>query len=95
MRDLHREGGNAVPVECWPSGEQLVEDRANRKEVGPAIYFPAQSLLGAHVTGRAEDLPHLGHHQTFFLGFCAAFSDTGDPEVQDLYRTTILSEYDV
>ena len=61
-------------------GQQLVERRAQRVDVGPVIDDPAagRRLLGAHVPQRSEDVA--GHRQAA-VGLHARQAEIGDPEV--------------
>ena len=43
-----------------PAREHLVEDGAEREDVGPRIHRPPFRLLGRHVGGRAHDNARLG-----------------------------------
>ena len=55
----HRLDGGVAPKGA-PSGEQLVEDRAEGKDVGAVIGGLAPDLLGRHVADRAHDDARLG-----------------------------------
>ena len=63
LDDPGQEGRVALGLEGEAAGQHLVEDDAQRPDVGPridaalaALAALAQSLLGAHVGGRAEQL---------------------------------------
>jgi hypothetical protein len=54
--DGHEHGRRGVALEWRRAGDELVEDDAERPEVGAQIDgVRAQRLLGRHVLGRAED----------------------------------------
>jgi hypothetical protein len=46
--------------ERWPTGEHLVEDDAQRIDIGAFIEGFASNLLGSHVLGCTEDHPGAG-----------------------------------
>src|SRR6266852_6559275 len=47
--------GHVVAFERHRSGEQFVQHRAGRVEVGSGVEFLPEELLGAHVVGRSDD----------------------------------------
>ena len=49
-----------IPAERPASGGQLVEDDAEREEIGPCVHGLAADLLRRHVGHRAQDLTHAG-----------------------------------
>lgn len=57
------ERGHRVVDELAGSGEHLVEDHADRVEIGPRVTWSASPLLGRHVAACADDVPSLivGH----------------------------------
>ena len=57
------------------SGEELVGERSQRKDVGARVGLPAQNLLGRHVVGRAHDLASRGQRR---------LRDVREPEVEEL-----------
>ena len=63
------------------AGDELVEHRARRVEVGPHVeHFPSR-LLGRHVLGRAADEARHGDSRA-----ALGFGDLGDAEVADLHH---------
>ena len=81
--ERHRRGG--VAREGFLPGEQPVEDDPQREQVRAPIHRPPAQLLGAHIGGRAQDLPRLGQ-----LGH----GQLGDAEVGDL-GPAFLGHHDV
>ena len=61
------------------AGEQMVQRRAHRVDVGAGIDAPARPLLGRHVVGRSQKRAGVGHRQRFAVDDVA-----GQPEVRDL-----------
>jgi hypothetical protein len=49
------------------SGEHLVEDRAEREEIGPRVGGPALGLLGRHVGWSPDDRTSLGEPESLSL----------------------------
>ena len=75
-------------VEGWRADDDLVEQRAERIDVGPCVdVLPAQfRLLGTHVLGRADQLPQFCHHSPI----CRLPVDRlGHTEVDDLGHRSV------
>ncbi len=87
IRDLflnHPDGG--VRLEGQRAGQQPVEHDADRVQIGPAIDFVAEHLLGRHVGRRA-------HHEPVVRQVFGA-ADAGDAEVHDL-DAAVLGDHHV
>ena len=61
------------------AGQQMIERRAHRVDVGPGVDAPAGPLLRRHVVGRSQERTGVGHRQRFGVDDVA-----GQPEVGDL-----------
>ena len=81
---LHRHGDLVLAAERDVPDEHLVEDDAERVDVGLAVDLVAERLLGRDVVRRAEDAA-VGR-QALLL------ERAGDPEVGDLRRALLVDE---
>ena len=80
-------------AEGRPPRDHVIEDRAERVQIGARIDLPRRDLLGGHVVQRADDLARPRHLQT-----CRRGRETHDAKVDDLRRQLVLGirrEHDV
>ena len=80
---LHRDLDRRVAVERRLAGEELVEDDAERVEIGALVDLGAARLLGREVLRRADDRARLGH---------LARAGARDPEVGHLDAAFAVDE---
>ena len=79
------------------AGGHLVEDDAEREDVGPMIDLLALHLLGRHVGDRPDDRALLGEglgRHVVVLARVARRGELGESEVEDLHRA-VLGDHDV
>ncbi len=90
LRLLLEDGGNRVgrslAHECRTTGEHLVEDRPDRKNVGPRVNGLTADLLGRHVARRADHGPGIGfgHRIVVTALLVVRPGQLGDAEIQNL-----------
>ncbi len=80
---LHRDLDRRLAVERRLAGQQLVEDDAERVEVGARVDLASLGLLGREVLRRADDRARLGH---------LARAGARDPEVRHLHAALAVDE---
>jgi hypothetical protein len=81
----HQDRGQRRGVEGLLAGEQLVQDAAEREEVGARVHRISLGLLRRHVGGRPEELSGGGEGRGL---------EAGDAEVHDL-RLPVAEQHDV
>src|SRR5688572_1224764 len=84
-----------LPIERTRARQHLIENDAEREEVGPVIDFVADGLFRGHVSHCAQRCANCRHGG--LCGVCCArccCCSFGDPEVEDL-RDALGCEHDV
>ena len=93
---LEHDGRRRVAGEGHVAGERLVDDDAERVDVGARVYVGSlRALFGRHVLRRADD--EVGRGQAR-IGLVYGLLNLGDAEVQDLRPVAAargLFEHDV
>ena len=89
MHDLEDQGRDVVAVERLLAGQELVDDGAERKQVGPAVDAQARGLFRRHVARRAEHGAGVGLLQV------VRAVEAGDAEIGDLDGLDAAHQQDV
>lgn len=77
------DGGDALALKWSPAAEHLVEDDAERPDIGPGVrVLEAADLLGGHVMNGPGDEARGGEARV--RGPLGALEDLGEPEIEDL-----------
>ena len=87
VKDLTEDLDRVAAFERPAGGQALEQDRAQRKQIAPAIERPLLHLLGGHVAGRADERVLVGQRNAR-VGLrrerVAAGDELGDAEVEQL-----------
>ena len=84
VEDLVERGHHRVGADRLLTGDQLVEDEADREEIAAAVELSRADLLGRHVVRGADDRAARGGAET---------GEAGDAEVHDLRRPPVGQEH--